>query len=74
MSNWIQMLSSSCDGLVGVDRYVYSKVVGSLLAGGMWYGRQTYDKLIDFSEFKRNDKEGDVSVKLGMCARSLHWI
>ena len=63
MSNWIQMLSSSCDGLVGVDRYVYSKVVGSLLAGGMWYGMQTYDKLIDFSEFKRNDKEGDVSVK-----------
>ena len=23
---------------------------------------------------KRNDKEGDVSVKLGMCAQSLRWI
>lgn len=74
MSNWIQLLPSSFVGLVGVDRYVYSKVVGSLLAVGMWYSMQSYDKLIDFSEFKRNDKEGDVSVKLGMCARSLHWI
>lgn len=41
MSNWIQLLSSSFDGLVGVDRYVYSKVVGSLLAVGMWYSMQS---------------------------------
>ena len=74
MSNWIQFLSSSCDWLGGVDGYVYSKVVGSLPAVSMWCGMQRYDKLTDFSEFKRNDEEGEVSVKLGMYARSLHWI